>query len=606
MKPTGTNQLKHGEGIQAAVQVFGSWSLSRSIALIVVIIGAAVQAWLCSIGRVPESLVVSAAALAILIVCYSFDRGSYTSLATSSRTVEVMLLMWFVATPFASFYLKYPSEQSLLTFDRIAITTVGLLVLIQRAARSRILKKQIGESPTGQAILRSTSAASALEITPFEVLWALLTTAAIVSVLVKSQDFGFSLKIAVDSFALPLVVFHIARNHFFLERRGAALLLAAIALAYFLLSCGLVEILTKINLFPYKGSLIIREAEVRVNGPYASDSSYAIISLLLGIFLLELPGMMGLRLDKSARLAHLLAAAAALISSCLPLYRVIPISIVLCIFALSLLKRGVPARSDGRFGFRTRVGLHGLSFRAIALPLVITIIAGITFYVVSSTNSRLANPENAFSRLATWQAALKVAADHPVAGVGLWNYSDYLQHEYARESWSIEDALETRIATTPHSNPLWIAAELGLVGFLPYLLANFFLVMYGLRKLRSSTEPRTRTAAACYLSLLAAYWIPGLTLTSGAYSDLNLCFFFLIGLISGFLKRSESQAPEAFTAAAGEENRGCREISDHRKERVTKIEAGRDARLYINFHSVRTIVREPSSLTNSPASIHEI
>jgi hypothetical protein len=31
--------------------------------------------------------------------------------------------------------------------------------------------------------------------------------------------------------------------------------------------------------------------------------------------------------------------------------------------------------------------------------------------------------------------------------------------------------------------------------------------------------------------MAAAYWITGMTLTSGAYSDLNLCFFFLCGLL---------------------------------------------------------------------------
>ena len=40
------------------------------------------------------------------------------------------------------------------------------------------------------------------------------------------------------------------------------------------------------------------------------------------------------------------------------------------------------------------------------------------------------------------------------------------------------------------------------------------------------------TAAAAFIALFVAYWLPGLTLASGYYSDTNLYFFFLIGLLS--------------------------------------------------------------------------
>jgi len=38
---------------------------------------------------------------------------------------------------------------------------------------------------------------------------------------------------------------------------------------------------------------------------------------------------------------------------------------------------------------------------------------------------------------------------------------------------------------------------------------------------------------------MAAYWIPGLELTSGMYSELNLYFFFLLGLIFPLLSLEE-------------------------------------------------------------------
>jgi hypothetical protein len=65
-----------------------------------------------------------------------------------------------------------------------------------------------------------------------------------------------------------------------------------------------------------------------------------------------------------------------------------------------------------------------------------------------------------------------------------------------------------------------------------YLIANLFLARMGWRGFRRAQSGAQRTAAACFLAILVAYWIPGLTLTSGLYSDLNLYFFFLLGLLS--------------------------------------------------------------------------
>jgi hypothetical protein len=79
---------------------------------------------------------------------------------------------------------------------------------------------------------------------------------------------------------------------------------------------------------------------------------------------------------------------------------------------------------------------------------------------------------------------------------------------------------------------LWIAAELGSVAFVLYLIANVYILRMGLSALRRRAGRERRAAAACYLALAAAYWIPGLTLSSGVYSELNLYLFFLLGLLA--------------------------------------------------------------------------
>jgi len=155
---------------------------------------------------------------------------------------------------------------------------------------------------------------------------------------------------------------------------------------------------------------------------------------------------------------------------------------------------------------------------------------------------RLTEARTVYGRLATWQAAAEIIIDNPVIGVGLANYAAYFDKSHYYSDEDPEEVLDTRAADSPHSNVLWIGAELGVTGLVLYLAANIYLFSIGWRALNRATTSRQRAAAACFLAILAAYWIPGLTLASGYYSDLNLYFLFLLGFLSRLAGRPEPQA----------------------------------------------------------------
>jgi O-antigen ligase len=144
--------------------------------------------------------------------------------------------------------------------------------------------------------------------------------------------------------------------------------------------------------------------------------------------------------------------------------------------------------------------------------------------------------------LATWEAAAEITLDNPVFGAGLGNYRDYFDatHYYADEP--PEEVLDTRAVDSPHSNALWISSELGLTGFSMYIAANVYLLLMGWRAFKNAGDRRQRVTASCFLALVFAYWIPGLTLSSGYYSDVNLCFFFLTGALSSSFVSSRKAA----------------------------------------------------------------
>jgi hypothetical protein len=79
----------------------------------------------------------------------------------------------------------------------------------------------------------------------------------------------------------------------------------------------------------------------------------------------------------------------------------------------------------------------------------------------------------------------------------------------------------------------------GLIGFILYAAANVYIFMNVYRIFKDAKGNRGRLGAVCCLAILLACWIPGLTLSSGAYSDLNLYFFFILGVLSSKSSQAE-------------------------------------------------------------------
>ena len=442
--------------------------------------------------------------------------------------IDLLLVLWFVTTPLASFYIRFPQDRSVITYDRIVFALVTVLLLVKWRRGAAIRPNASQPRPF-------------LTATPFEIAWALLAILALLSALLASSNLGYATKIAVDSFCLPILAFHVARQYFDLRKQARALTLAAIVLAWFLFATGAFEFFSGSNLFPYKGSDLLREGERRVNGPFASDSSFAIICLLVSLFLAVMPRVLRVRLDATARLVYAGALAAGLAASLLPLFRAVVFAIVIClaIVEISLLRRrgseAARVNDEGKPGnsiFPRFLRLDTLTRPRLIVFAVILLGLVAAESLSGASERRLADPRSAYGRLATWAAAAEVSLDNPVFGVGLTNYSGYFDKKYNWSADSPQSFLDVRAADTPHSNPLWILSEMGLIGFVLYILANAYILVIGYRGLKRADSDQLRVASIGYLAVTLAYWIPGFTLASGYYSDLNLYFFFILGVLS--------------------------------------------------------------------------
>lgn len=482
--------------------------LRGTASLILLTLGLGFVGILCAAASYREAAAVSAVSLGAAF------------LMVAPVSIETVLLAWFATTPLASFYLRYPLDRSIITYNRVVF---GLLVVTLLLESRSALKRTTALTATS-----SSRARAILSLSKFEIAWALLSLLALASAVAHSNNVAYATRIAIDTFWLPLFVFYFARKHLDLRTAGRWLLLGCMALALFLLATGVFELATGIDLFQYKGTELVREGERRVNGPFAADSSFAIICLMLFLFLQAAPRLIRVRFDRAGKLVYACATAAAALGALLSLFRAVAFALVICWIAQRWSTRRDPRRSP----LKATEFRRGLPLASLIVVILILLGGWVATMVPSRSGSRLADPRSAFGRLATWQAAAEIAFENPVFGVGLANYADYYDASHYYSDEPPEEVLDTKAGNSPHSNLLWIASELGLPGLALYIAANLCLFLMGWRALKRAAGQRQRIAASCFLALVVAYWIPGLTLASGYYSDLNLYFLFLLGALS--------------------------------------------------------------------------
>ena len=469
--------------------------------------GVAFAGMLCATGAYRDALVVTTV---------SFVVGF---LLTARVTIQTVLLGWFATTPIVSFFLRYPLDRSIITYDRVVFGfLVAMLLLESRPA----LKKT-----TARAAIFSSPERGGFALSKFEIAWALLSLLALASALTQSNNVAYATRIAIDTFWLPVLAFYFARKYFDLPSGGRWLLLGCMMMVLFLFAMGVFELSTGIDVFQYKGTELVREGERRVNGPFVSDSSFAIICLMLFLFLQTAPKLLRLRYDRGGKLIYACATAAAAVGALLSLFRMVAFALVVCGTAQRWSAHRDPSRPSLKADLR-RV----LPFASLMIAILIALGGLLATMAPSIFEGRLDDPRSAFGRLATWQAAAETALENPAFGVGLTNYAEYFDASHYYSDEAPEEVLDTKAANSPHSNLLWIASELGLSGLALYVAANLYLFLMGWRALKRAADQRQRIAAASFLALVVAYWLPGLTLASGYYSDLNLYFLFLLGALS--------------------------------------------------------------------------
>lgn len=398
--------------------------------------------------------------------------------------LEGILLCWAAVFPLGYYFLSFPRGQSLVTLDRVVVLVafIGLCLTKPNA---------LTESPTG------------LQRAGF----ACLAFMAISCITLKDSPSPLNgVRILLDGFLLPVLLGWCVIAKFDVRGRLSAIHTAVCTSSIISAAIAAAEIVTRQDLLSIGTPATPYGGIVRPNGPFESNDSLALIGAVSFFFLLFLRATLGPALSAGRRVLHATGLAATLGMALMPMFRSVAITLLLVLIIDTIWEQRGSRRA-------WRVVLMLASAGAIFL---LPIFAPDVFEDRSSS-------ENAYSRVAEYEQSFRVFVEHPVLGVGFQNFNRYVTGEPRfvaayRGVYSVD---------WPHSNVAQVLTETGILGFVPYLLANVFLFqqMWQLRQWSSSGY----LASKYFLYMFLSYWITGLTEGSG-YSPLNLVFVFAVAV----------------------------------------------------------------------------
>jgi O-antigen ligase len=118
--------------------------------------------------------------------------------------------------------------------------------------------------------------------------------------------------------------------------------------------------------------------------------------------------------------------------------------------------------------------------KILLISLVFISSIAIGFSSKFSIFQREAFDESYNFRMAIWSSAYDIFKDHPILGIGIGNYANYVAINKPDQFWIAEN--EIVIYDHPESGYLKLLIEFGLIGFCAFLLIILFPIIKGFFK----------------------------------------------------------------------------------------------------------------------------
>jgi hypothetical protein len=436
-------------------------------------------------------IAIIAAWIALIWIAISFARGQF----------HYVVVLWVAVYPYCYYLFSYPAERSIFTVDRALI----LLLVIDMLFFSR---------PTVAGPLARDVGISAY-------FWGLYLLACFLSLSVQgSSDVMPSYRLLVDGMVIPAVLGLYAMRYFPLPKDLRKLHVCACILGIGLCITGLTEMTMDIDLFPWKGAApTFTDTNIRrPDGPFEQQIALSMVAILGFFFVVYLRRLMPQRIPSWQELLHKAGSMASLGAALLPMNRglvfaLAPIAVIDCCSKAGLISRRLWA-----------------AFFAMILLLVITAkLVDPRLY-----EERVSRPDNFYQRLAQDRETLRVVRAYPFFGVGLSLYHNVAaQDPRYLARWNGIESMNVQ-----HNALMTVLSEEGLVGFLFYVLAQVFFIR-AMWKIRKVFQP----GWLAFLYCLLIYVLIGLDFATVYFSDINLLFIFILGVVFQMQTRIQQEFP---------------------------------------------------------------
>jgi O-Antigen ligase len=408
------------------------------------------------------------------------------------KRFDRIVMTWLLIFPFCYYLFSFPRERAVFTVDRAFLLLV-LLTLISASRYPQFLPRQT-------------------EIRFAGYLWAAYLSVCLLSLLGHPVlDVLSSYRLILDGMLMPALLglyalrfFPVVKN---LKRLHACVCILMLNIA----TVAGIELLTGTNLLPAPGAVETwvqtgNAKLIRVDGPFENSSVLCVIGILGFLLIVYSRHLLGDSLTTSQRWLHVAGVLASLASALMPMNRGLVIALLVC--ACMDYFAPEPLVSRG-------------TWNGILAALLLFTLVGKLFYP-SVYEDRVTSQANFYQRIAQNLQTLEVIRDHPLMGVGFALYHDAVLEDSKYEvQWGGLEAMNA-----PHNSLSAVLAEEGGIGFLLYVSAQLLFVR-AMFRLRSLNRLGWRTFLYCVL----VYTVFGLDVGIAYYSDLNLFYMFVLGIV---------------------------------------------------------------------------
>jgi hypothetical protein len=426
---------------------------------------------------------VIAAWVALIWIAISFVRGQ----------LYYLVPIWIALYPYCYYFFSFPRERPIFTVDRAFI----LLLVIEMLIVSR--------QPLSAAPLTHDVRVSAY-------FWGLYIVVCFISLALHAPTHVLDFyRLLVEGMLMPALLglyairlFPIAGNLKKIHASVCVLMLGIAAVAG-------TELFSGRNLLPWTGAVEewVQTNDfriIRVDGPFENSGVLCLVGTLGFFLIIYLRRLIGPSLTRSHRFLHSIAIWASLAAALMPMNRGLIIALLVCASMDYFARDSLISRRTWNY--------------ILAILLFFAVTAKLFFPGVFE--DRVSRPDNVYQRIAQDLQTLEVVRDHPLIGVGFNLYHDTV---FGDAKYTVRfrgfEAMDF-----PHNSLFAVLAEEGCIGFLLYVAAQMLFVraMWRLREVN-------RLGWRVFLYCILVYTIYGLDVGMAYYSDLNLFYMFVLGIL---------------------------------------------------------------------------